>query len=70
MRVNFSTGGAAPLSKSVIVPSGCSRASCCQANFVLCPILKSLFFPPSRQRIFPVFPSISYTVCVFRAEMR
>jgi hypothetical protein len=58
-RENFSTGGAAPLSKIVIVPSGRRRASCCQANLTPAPSLKSLFLPPSRQTTFFVLRSIS-----------
>jgi hypothetical protein len=59
MRENFSMAGAAPLSKIVIVPFACRRASCCHSKFVPGPISKLLCLPPSRHRIFPVLPSIS-----------
>ena len=39
--------GSAPLSKKVIAPSGCSRASCCQAVATPGPSLKLLCLPPS-----------------------
>ena len=70
MRENFSTGGAAPLSKSVIVPFAWRRASCCHANLVPAPMAKLLFLPPRRQSTFFVLRSISYNACVLRAETR
>jgi hypothetical protein len=41
------------LSKSVIAPSGCRRASCCQANLAPGPNLNVLFFPPEAPHDLP-----------------
>ena len=48
------TFGVASLSKSVIVPSDCRRASCCQAKRTPSPSAKSLRRPPSRHNTSPV----------------
>ena len=42
------------MSKNVIVPSGCWRASCCHAVRVPGPIVKLECLPPSCQRTIPV----------------
>jgi hypothetical protein len=47
------------LSNTVSVPSGRSRASCCQAKPAPRPNVKSLCWPPIRQTTAPVRRSIS-----------
>jgi hypothetical protein len=60
------TCGDAPLSKNVIAPFGCWRASCCHAVAAPGPSLKLLRLPPSSQRTCPVFDSTSYAAHVLR----